>query len=497
MTISTSQTQAAQCWQEGLDRLLSQNAGADTKFQEAIALDDGLAMAHGGLAFLAMQRARPAEARVSIQHALAHAAGITRRERQQLEAINLWIQGQGRQALAQLSAHLAEFPRDALLMRLAHLLYNRGCSSVGVANFPAAYLALLHGSASYCADNWAFLAEYAWAHHETGALDEAMRRAQRSLALNPTNAVATHSVAHVYFERGDAAGGVDFLGPWLQGFDCPASAYVHLSWHLALFELALGQYHRALERYEHDIRPSVVAKNVATLVDSASLLWRVQLYSGVPAAPSGATPGLPLSDQLWEEACALAMPMADNPGFAFQVAHAALALAASDDHDALTRMLEHLQRTAAEGDLCTREMVVPLVQGIVAFAQGAYAQSARCLESVCPHLVRIGGSHAQREVFEDTLLEAYLRAEQFDQAAAMLAERLARRASPRDTFWLGRVQAGQGQPAQAQASLDTAAQGWRLGDAASPEMTALHRLAAAMQAGEGASRQTGGGAAHG
>jgi hypothetical protein len=88
-------------------------------------------------------------------------------------------------------------------------------------------------------------------------------------------------------------------------------------------------------------------------------------------------------------------------------------------------------------------MVVPLVQGIVAFAQGAYAQAARWLEPVCPHLVRIGGSHAQREVFEDTLLEAYLRAEQFDKAQAMLAERLTRRATARDTFWLGRVQAGE------------------------------------------------------
>lgn len=304
-----------------------------------------------------------------------------------------------------------------------------------------------------------------------------MRLAQRSLALNPTNAVATHSVAHVYFERGDAASGAEFLGHWLQGFDCPASSYVHLSWHLALFELALGQYPRALERYEHDIRPSVAAKSEATLADSASLLWRVRLYRGAQAAdPPSALP--------WEEVRALATPMADKPGFAFQVAHAALALAASDDHDALTRMLEHLQRSAAQGDLCTKEMVVPLVHGIEEFAQGAYVQAARWLEPVCPQLVRIGGSHAQREVFEDTVLEAYLRAEQFDKAEAMLAERLARRASARDTFWLGRVQAGQGQYTQAQASCGSAAQHWRLGDAASPEMTALQHLAAAVQAGE-------------
>lgn len=469
MTISTDHTHAAQCWQEGLDRLLSQNAGAHTKFAEAIALDDGLAMAYGGLAVWSMQRAQPGEARSNIQRALALAAGITRRERQQLEIINLWIQGQGHQALALLIEHLAEFPRDALLMRLAHLLYNRGCSSVGVANFPAAFLALLHGSAPYCDDNWAFLAEYAWAHHETGALDEAMRLAQRSLALNPTNAVATHSVAHVYFERGDARTGADVLGTWLQGFDNPASSYVHLSWHLALFELALGQYEQALARYERDIRPSVVAKSMPTLADSASFLWRVQMYRGATSAEIAPAP-LP-----WEEVRALAAPMAEHPGFAFQVAHAAFALAACEDHAGLTMMLEHLQRSASQGDRFIRDMVVPLVQGIGDFAQGEYARAAQALEPVCPQLVRIGGSHAQREVFEDTLLEAYLRAEQFAKAAAMLEERLTRRASVRDTFWLGRAQAGQGQSTQAQASFTAAAQGWCLGDATSSEMVALQR----------------------
>ncbi len=474
MTLSTHHLQAAERWQEGLDRLLSQNAGPDTKFQEAIELDSELAMAHGCLAFWYMQRARPDDAKASMQRALSLASsgapGITRRERQQLEAINLWIQGHGLEALTQLKEHLAEFPRDVLLLRLAHLLYNRGCSSVGEANFPPAYLALLHGSAPECEDNWAFLAEYAWAHHENGAIDEAMRLAQQSLDLNPTIAVATHSVAHVYFERGDAAGGADFLANWLEGFDCPASSYVHLSWHLALFELALGQYERAIERYEQDIRPYVVAKSMATLPDSASFLWRVQIYSGTPsshpAAPS------------WEDVRPLATPMAEKPGFAFQVAHAALALAACDDRDALTMMMAHLQRTVERGDLFTKDIVVPLVQGIADFAQGEYAKSAEWLEPVCPQLVRIGGSHAQREVFEDTLLEAYLRAEQFDKAETMLAERLARRTSPRDAFWLGRVQVGQGLREQARTSLDTASQSWHLGDAASPEMTALNRLAA-------------------
>lgn len=468
MTISTQSQAAAICWQEGLDRLLSQNAGPEIKFNEALEHDDGLAMAHACLGFWHQQRARPHEAKASIQRALALTAGITRRERQQIEIIDLWVQGQGRRALARLTEHLAEFPQDALLMRLAHLLYNRGCSSVGVPNFPPAYLALLRDCAPSCGDDWAFLAEYAFAHHETGALDEAMRLARRSLDLNPTNAVAAHSVTHVYFERGDAASGEDFLRTWLQAFDCPASSYVHLSWHLALFELAVGHYQAALERYERDIRPSVAAKSLATLADGASFMWRLQIYGGAA------------SPQVLQEVRELATPVIAKPQVAFQTAHAALAFASIADREAVAAMLASLQHMAAQGDAFVQDVVIPLVQGIAAFAQGAYAVSARWLEPVFPQLVRIGGSHAQREVFEDTLLEAHLRAEQFDQAEAILAERLQRRAAPRDVFWMGRVQAGQGRREQAQASCNSAAKSWQHGDATAPEWHALRHLVASI-----------------
>lgn len=477
MTLSTQSASAAACWQEGLDRLLSQNAGPDMQFAKALEHDPEFAMAHTGLAFWYMQRARPEEARASIHRAFALAQTSSRRERQQMEAVRLWIQGQGRDALARLTTHLAEFPRDALLLRLAHLLYNRGCSSVGVANFPPAYLHLLQGCAPHCMEDWAFLAEYAFAHHETGALPAAMDYARRSLTLNPRNAVATHSVAHVYLEQGDAVTGADFLGTWIQGFDCPAASYVHLSWHQALFELALGRYQAALERYERDIRPSIAAGSMATLADGASFLWRLQLYGGDGPPPF---PGSPQWPDHWQEVLALATPTAARPGLAFQVAHAAMALAAAEDRDGTMTLLEHLQDTAVQGDLFVRDCLLPLVRGIVAFAQHDYAQAIRLLEPVCPQLVRIGGSHAQREVFEETLLEAYLRAEQFPQAEAMLRERLKRRVSVRDTYWLGRAQAGQGQAAQAKASFDAALQGWQEGDWSAPERLTLNRFAAAI-----------------
>jgi len=464
MPLSTSSTAAAECWQEGIDRLLSQNHGPELKFQEAIELDEGFAIAHGGLAFWYQQRARPEEARTTIVRALELASGVTRRERQQIEAVGYWINGRGRDSIALIKEHLLEFPRDGLLLRLAHRLYMLGCSGAGSPNFPPEYLALLKGVESSCRDEWAFLAEYAFAHHETGQLDKAMELAQRSLDLNPANAVASHSMTHVHFERGDASSGEDFLGTWLQGFDAPASSYVHLSWHLALFELAQGKYQETLDRYEKFIRPAVIAKSLAALNDSASLMWRLQIYGGTP-------PPKP-----WEEVLEIAAPAAGRPGAAFRDAHAALAFAGGGDYEAIAKMTSRLRKAADDGDSFARDVVLPLVQGIDAFAQENYTESVRLMEPVFPQLVRVGGSHAQREVFEDTMLEAYIRAEQFEKAEDMLHDRLKQRDSVRDTFWLGRVQSGQGEDAMAHSSFSRATKGWEDAGSDAPELTALKNL---------------------
>src|SRR4029450_1429783 len=148
-----------------------------------------------------------------------------------------------------LTAPMADYQRDILMIRVAQRLFSLGCSGAGVASFPAPLLAMMQGVASAYGDDWAFLGSYAFAPHETGPVEEARRLAERSLTLRPTNAVAAHSVAHVFFEAGDAAGGGELLCTWLKGFDPRAPYRGHLSWHQALFELARGHYQRALALY--------------------------------------------------------------------------------------------------------------------------------------------------------------------------------------------------------------------------------------------------------
>ena len=465
LPMTTSSTLAADRWVEGVDFLLSHEFGAEEKFKQAIEADEGFSLAYAALATLLMFQARVEEAKESVKIAQSLMAGISRREQQQVEAISLSINGQGPQSFALIHEHLNEYPRDAPMLQLVHRLYVLGCSGGGIADYRQELLTLMKGIESDYGDDWAFLAHYSFAHHEAGFYEEARRLAEHSLELRPTNAFASHSVTHVFFETGDHSGGTDFLSNWLPGYDKRAIFHVHLSWHLALFELAMGHYKRAIGLYYDDIRPSVIAKSAISLADSASLFWRLQLYGG-SAHP------VP-----WEELRDQAAPAVDNPGPAFRDAHAALVFASAGDERDLSRMIDRLRDVAEKGNLLAGEITLPLVRGIGAFAHGAYHESVQLLEPVLDQLTRIGGSHVQREVFEDTLVEAYLRAEQFDKAEDMLRTRLKQRASARDTFWLGRTQVSSGQGEAAGDSFREAVQRWQDADPDSSEFTALNRLA--------------------
>ena len=102
----------------------------------------------------------------------------------------------------------------------------------------------------------------------------------------------------------------------------------------------------------------------------------------------------------------------------------------------MTRLIDGLSELAANGHPLAGSVVLPLARGVQSFSQGNYEQAIQFLEPLSDQVVRIGGSNAQREVYEDTLLQAYLRAGRLEHAEALLRKRLDRRPSARDAMWL-------------------------------------------------------------
>ena len=466
LPLTTNSQTALAHYAEGLELALSQNFGAEDAFALAIEADEGFALAHAAKAFLEFLRINVPDARASAEAAVKLSSGLSGRERGFVDVVSKFVNGENHAATAAVHEHLAEFPRDSMLLRLAQRLYTQGCVGIGAPDYPPRFYRLMTEAAPHYGEDWAFMGQYAWANHEIGKMTEGMDLAERSLNLNPANGVAAHSVAHVFYEMSQDDEGSSFLSSWLEDYDRRSTYRVHLSWHQALFELALGHYNQALEWYDRDIRPAVQELKYAALADSASLIWRMKIYGDVsPQSP-------------WDELVDLAAPAAARPGPSFRDAHAALAFAAAGDDESFGKLVDGLQAMADNGDATAREATLPLIQGIGAFGRGEYAEAVRLMEPVYPQLTRVGGSHAQRLVFEDTLLEAYLRAEEFDKATGMLRERLARRESPRELFWLARAQAAQGQKGEAQQSVAQVKEIWTDADTNTPEYGRLAQLAA-------------------
>jgi len=461
LPLSTGSAAAAERYVDGIDRVLSAAVDAELSLMDAISADEGFAMAHAALAPRLQLQGKTDAAKASAARARELTGGLTRRERQHVEVIATAVNGDSPRALALAREHLAEFPRDGAILQQASSLI----AGSGARDRREQRLALHERLAPQYGDDWWFLGSHGFACHELDLFEQSRTLSERSLELCPQNSNASHNLAHVFYETSDHTGGVDFLGGWLAGYAWRAPFHCHLSWHLALFELTLGHYRRAMEIYERDITPALVESRT-TLEDAASLLWRCELY-GCAEAP------LP-----WGAVRDLAARATARAGVAFADVHAAFAYAAVCDEAALGRLIDALRELEARGNGLAGGVVLPLVQGIGAFGQGEYEAAIRLLEPIAGQFVRVGGSHAQREVFEDTLLEACLRAGRFEQAESLLRERLNRRPSARDYFWRGRAEAGSGATEAATSSLREALQRWRGADLDSPEIAALNQLAA-------------------
>ncbi len=110
------------------------------------------------------------------------------------------------------------------------------------------------------------------------------------------------------------------------------------------------------------------------------------------------------------------------------------------DGAALSALITGLRALDAKGHPIAGPVALPLVQGVAAYAAGDHAGALALLESVDGEIHRVGGSHAQWELFEETRVVCQIRLGRYDDAVRLLRRRLAHRPSPRDLVWLGQVE---------------------------------------------------------
>jgi tetratricopeptide (TPR) repeat protein len=398
LPLSTSSAAARDAYVAGVDCVLSAAHGDREHLGRALAADPDFALAHAALGRARFLMADVPGARQAAARARELAAGTTPREQGHIDALCLAIEGKPVDALAATRIHLANHPRDAMVAAPATGVFGLIGFSGRQGREPE-QVEFLDALAPHLADDWWFQSVYAFALEEHGRLDEALDLIERSMAANPANAHGAHIKAHVLYERGENRKALDYLDGWLPSYAREGLMHCHISWHVALFALILGETERAWQVYRAQVHPGGAwgpALNVAT--DAPAFLWRAEL-AGHARHP-----------ELWSEVHAYGQKSFPRPGIAFVDVHRALAAVAAGDREGIAAYVAELEQRAASGRSPAGDVVPRLARGLAAYGDGDWAKAIAVLEPALAETVRIGGSRAQRDLVENTLLAAYLKA---------------------------------------------------------------------------------------
>ncbi len=402
--ISTGSDAARDAYVRGVDLLLGGDAGVEAALEAAIAADEGFAMAHLALARAKQGLGKGGEIAAPLQRAQALAGSVQAQEASAIEALGLLLEGKGALAYPRIRAHAEQFPRDVLVAQTCMGVFGL----IGFSGQPgreAEQLAYTTTLAPHYGDDWWFLSMHAFAQLEVGQLERARVNIDRALEMSTSPAHTVHVKAHLLYECGETAEGLDLLAGYQGGLDRTAQMHCHLSWHLGLWALETGDLDTMWAMLDRHVKPGQSdSPPLNIMTDSAALLARAELRGiEVPAA-------------YWQQVSAYASERFGQPGVAFADVHAALAHAMAGQTDPLERILSQAKGPAAP-------VVQALAGGFAAYVSGAFGEAVQHFSGVMAQHERIGGSRAQRDLIEMALSAALLRSGQGDEARRVLAMR--------------------------------------------------------------------------
>lgn len=333
------------------------------------------------------------------------------RERRHLAAARAWLDGRFAESVQAYGDIAIDYPRDILAVQVAHL-----------GDFLLGQSSMLRDRIAQVLPHWDkhvpgygyLLGMHAFGLEESNRYEDAEARGREAVALNPRDPWAIHAVAHVMEMQGRLDDGAAWLHTRVSDWSEDNMLAVHNWWHLALFLLEQERYDEVLALYDvHLNRPAPAI--ALDLVDGAALLWRLHLR-GVDAGARWAA----LADDWYTRGAA--------GYYAFNDVHAIMACLGAGREDAVAEIRAAMAGAAigqGTNAMMSRDVGLPVADAMIAFARGDYAATVTLLMPVRILTHRFGGSHAQRDVFALTLIEAALRGRHANLAAALVAERAA------------------------------------------------------------------------
>ncbi|MGB5835537.1 MAG: tetratricopeptide repeat protein [Albidovulum sp.] len=344
------------------------------------------------------------------------------RERAFIQSLEQWLAGKPSHAIATFEAILRVNPADTLAMKLSQAVRFVMGDADGMRRSVERVIGAhgrdhpFRGFALGC---------HAFTLEETGDYGAAERVGLEGLQCATDDAWGLHAVAHVYDMTCQPDQGIavieDHSGTWL---DCNNFRY-HVWWHKALLHLDKGDVDQVIDLYDTRIRADKT-DDYRDIANAASLLMRLSLE------------GISVGTR-WEELADLAERRIEDACLAFADLHYMLALVGGKRETAIATLLSRISAGAASDTQGEFEHILArpgldCATGLASFAEGDFAASFAALSAARPAMQTLGGSHAQRDVFERLTIDAGIRAGQLVQSEGILQQRAKLRNGHEDRF---------------------------------------------------------------
>ena len=331
------------------------------------------------------------------------------REKGHIHALKLWLGGDLYAASQAYADILNMYPRDLVALQMGHQTDFLLGHASSTRDRPTRVL----GHWSEEDEQYSYiLGMQAFGLEEAGHYAAAQSMAERCVALNEKDTWGVHALAHCLEMQGKVDEGVGFMLNCETRWGHDTYMSIHNRWHLGLYYLERCEFDTALEM--HDTHMGVTPKSeLMDMHDSAALLWRLQM--------DGVNVG-----NRWDVVADNYARVIDQAYMAFTDIHAAMSFAATGrEKEALAHIavLEAASRATTDTGNTIRAAGLPLVRGFDAFGRGDYANAKRHLGAARHNSHLIGGSIAQRDIINWTLIEAAIRDGDKPMAQALLAER--------------------------------------------------------------------------
>ena len=413
LVLSTTSAAAAAHFNVAVRDYLEYRLSAMDALKQALAADPGFALAHclrGCFLMLIGTTATHPGARKALAEAERFAGTATERERAHIAALRAWIERRPLTADAIWQRLLLDSPCDVLALRLQHFnAFWLGRADL-LRDVPASVLSAWEAGLPGYGN---VLGMLAFGLEECGDCRRAERFGREAVERNRDDLWAIHAIAHVLETEERYDEGLAWL-------DQPAGSWTdrnpfkdHLWWHRALYALERSDDAAVLELYDREIRVGETGFYL-DVQNAASLLMRLELV------------GVSVGDR-WERLADVALERQDDHVMPFTDAHYMMALAGAGRLEAAGCYLERVGAFGASGDdevaRAARRLLLPVCQGLLAFARADYRAALDALLPVRHELAGMGASHAQRDVFAQLAIEAALRASRRDVAQRLASER--------------------------------------------------------------------------